>query len=144
MAYSTDTSWSFWKEKISWISSDRLEMLIEWMIRGYASPNVVSTSSSESCVFCKTSSIDISNFTFPGDRVEWLKSTAYRKMLLLFWELCEEHAAKKQQQIPKKILQITVEVKRILRFSIFIIPPLPFTSDIPQFCKHVLLSFYYN
>jgi len=68
----------------------------------------------------------------------------YRKMLLLFWELCEEHAAKKQQQIPKKILQITVEVKRILRFSIFIIPPLPFTSDIPQFCKHVLLSFYYN
>ena len=22
--------------------------------------------------------------------------------------------------------------------------PLPFTSDIPQFCKHVLLSFYYN
>ena len=79
-----------------------------------------------------------------GDRVEWLKSTAYRKMLLLFWELCEEHAAKKQQQIPKKILQITVEVKRILRFSVFIIPSLPFTSDIPQFCKHVLLSFYYN
>ena len=70
--------------------------------------------------------------------------TAYRKMLLLFWELCEEHAAKKQQQIPKKILQITVEVKRILRFSVFIIPSLPFTSDIPQFCKHVLLSFYYN